>query len=90
MAKKRNITKEEIAIHKEAVKLRKLNDKELVERCRGAAGAKKAADKDLESKRIKTFVDTLIDGKCAGVGEKTAEKISAYAIAAGFIKEACK
>lgn len=90
MAKKRKCryTPEELAIHDEAVKLRKLTDKQLVDRVRGAHAASLASLEDKERKDkdgVKKLIDGLSRGECRGIKGATAYKITEYATEIGLL-----
>ena len=100
MAKKRNCrrTQKETAIHEEAVRLRRMTDRQLVEAFRKAnattapASAPAAAQecpKDGKATRdttpVKMLLQAISDGKCKGVGGATAYKISRFASEMGLV-----
>ena len=97
MAKKRKCryTPEELNIHEEAVKLRKMTDAQLV-------GAFKTAQKVIsvpsvaqdatdghspnkDTSAIEKLLQALLDGKCKGVGGGTCYKIVEFAREMGLI-----
>ena len=100
MSKKRKCryTSEELAIHEEAVKLRKMTDRQLVEAFHKAGAtevapsAEKVAQerpKDSRATRdttpVKMLLQAISDGKCKGVGGATAYKISRFASEMGLV-----
>ena len=104
MAKKRNCrrTIEESMIHEEAVRLRKMTDRQLVGAFRMAREDQKSAEKEAdvstekpeEAKRtiispdIEKLLTGLAEGKVKGVKSATTYKITEYARELGFIKDA--
>lgn len=100
MAKKRKCryTAEERAIHEEAVRLRKMTDRQLVEEFRRRQGKEDAigvpdapveADFETESGENTTDIEQLLtglsEGKCKGIKGATAYKIRAFAEEMGLI-----
>ena len=97
MAKKRKCryTPEELNIHEEAVKLRKMTDAQLVEAFRNAkmvATAPSVAHDGAESDSpkndttdIEKLLQALSEGKCKGVGGGTSYKIMQFAKEIGLI-----
>lgn len=93
MAKKRKcrMTPEEIAIHDEAVRLRRMSDKQLVEefhRSKDADTASKPVDGsqgDNTATPIETLLQGLSDGKCKGIGGATAYRVSQFAAELGLV-----
>ena len=101
MSKKRKCryTSEELAIHEEAVKLRKMTDRQLVELLRRqrtvtevcterptaftAVSGKDKSRKDISG--IKTLLNELAEGKCKGVKGATVYKITSFATELGLI-----
>lgn len=78
MAKTRNCryTEEERAVHAEAVRLRKMTDKQLVELLRGAKRpAPPAGGKD----KLDVLLTALANGECKGIKGATAYKIQMFA-----------
>lgn len=90
MAKKRNCrrTPEEIEIHEEAVKLRRLTDEQLVMAFRASLASSPAVstvrvEKDTDG--VKKLIEGLSRGDCKGVKGATAYKITQYAEEMGLI-----
>ena len=87
MAKKRNCrrTSEEIAIHEEAVKLRKMTDEQLVMAFR--ASHRGTTEKNIEKNAygVKTLIDGLSRGDCKGIKGATVYKITEYAKEMGVL-----
>ncbi len=87
MAKERKCryTAEELDIHKQAVKLRKMTDKQLVEAF-VSAGATTAAQKSALNEEagnysvgVERLLKELAEGKCKGVKNATVYKITEFA-----------
>lgn len=83
MSKKRNRTAEEKAIHEEAVRLRKMTDRQLVEEFHRAAEPEvslsssheaqdeaEAADPNENTSAIEKLLSALSDGECKGIKER--------------------
>lgn len=90
MAKKRKCryTPEELEIHEEAVKLRKLTDKQLVMAFRNASAPSCAVSEEKAVKNtdgVKVLLEGLSRGDCKGIKGATAFKISEYAAEMGLI-----
>ena len=98
MSKKRNRTVEEKAIHEEAVRLRKMTDRQLVEEfhraaepevslssSHGAQDEPEAADPNENTSAIEKLLSALSDGECKGVKGATAYKITQFATEKGLI-----
>lgn len=98
MSKKRNRTAEEKAIHEEAVRLRKMTDRQLVEEFHRAAEPEvslsssceaqdeaEAADPNRDTSAIEKLLSALSDGECKGVKGATAYKITQFATEKGLI-----
>ncbi len=94
MAKKRNCrrTPEEIIVHEEAVKLRKMTDAQLVEKVRSAAVAKASeafqglADSTTKAAgSIEAFIEAFNSADIAGIGKVTKKKIHTFAKDNGYI-----
>ena len=100
MSKKRKceLTAEERSNHAEAVRLRKMPDKQLVEAFhqaqtsgihtertskRSESAEKAKAEKD--NAGVKRLLDELAGGKCKGIKGATASKISEFAAELGLI-----
>ena len=92
MSKKRNRTAEEKAIHEEAVRLRKMTDRQLVEEFHRAAEPEvslssyheaqdepEAADPNENTSAIEKLLSALSDGECKGIKGATAYKITQFA-----------
>lgn len=82
---------EELAIHEQAVKLRRMSDRQLMEafsRSTDAQNADKHANGVQEYKdasQIQTLLKALSDGKCKGVGGATAYRVSQFASELGLV-----
>ncbi len=90
MSKKRKcrMTPEEITIHEEAVRLRRMTDKQLVEAFNRSTGAQATANdlkEDNNTFPVETLIQGLSDGKCRGIGGATACKVSQFAAELGLI-----
>ena len=79
MAKKRNCrrTPEEVSIHDEAVKLRKMTDAQLVEKVRSASAA--------SSKSAAEFLEAFANANIPGVGKITLKKMNTFAKDNGYL-----
>lgn len=91
-------TAEELAIHEEAVRLRKMTDKQLVEEFHRAADTEIAfrvpdmaqngeneADPNENTSAVEKLLSALSDGKCKGIKGATAYKIAQFAAEMGLI-----
>lgn len=94
MSKKRNRTAEEKAIHEEAVRLRKMTDRQLVEEFHRAAEPEvslsssheaETADPNENTSAIEKLLSALSDGECKGIKGATAYKITQFATEKGLI-----
>ena len=96
MSKKRNRTAEEKAIHEEAVRLRKMTDRQLVEEFHRAAEVSlsssheaqdepEVADPNENTSAIEKLLSALSDGECKGIKGATAYKITQFATEKGLI-----
>ncbi len=93
MSKKRKyrMTSEEIAVHEEAVRLRRMTDKQLIEAFNCSTGAQAATtpandqQEDNNTSPIETLLQGLSEGKCRGIGGATAYKVSQFAAELGLI-----
>lgn len=98
MSKKRNRTAEEKAIHEEAVRLRKMTDRQLVEEFHRAAEPEvslssyheaqdeaEASDPNENTSAIEKLLSALSDGECKGIKGATAYKITQFATEKGLI-----
>lgn len=98
MSKKRNRTAEEKAIHEEAVRLRKMTDRQLVEEFHIAAEPEvslsssheaqdepEVADPNENTSAIEKLLSALSDGECKGIKGATAYKITQFATEKGLI-----
>ena len=90
MAKKRKCryTPEELAIHEEAVRLRKMTDAQLVEAFREASEppAMELSDNTTkDTNHVKKLLDGLARGECKGIKGATVYKIEQYAAEVGLI-----
>lgn len=96
--RKRSYTPEEMALHKEAVRLRNMTDKQLVEEFHRAAdtelvaGGPSVAQDGAEStgpigdtSAVKALVTALAEGKCKGVKGATAYKVAQLATEMGLM-----
>lgn len=99
MSRKRKCryTPEELVLHKEAVRLRNMTDKQLVEEFHRAAdtelvasrpsvaqdGAEAAGPGDTSA--VKTLVTALAEGKCKGIKSATAYKVAQLATEMGLM-----
>lgn len=95
---KRRYTKEEQAIHEEAVRLRKMTDKQLVEEFHRAAdtettvrtstepqAASDEADPKKNTNGVEKLLSALSEGKCKGIKGATVYKITEFATEMGLI-----
>lgn len=91
-------TAEELAIHEEAVRLRKMTDKQLVEEFHRAAEPEMAVreperaqdgsngqDPNNSPSAIETLLNALSEGKCKGIKGATAYKVAQFAAEMGLI-----
>ena len=90
MAKKRKCryTPEELAIHDEAVRLRKMTDAQLVQAFREASAPPPAVSQEDPTKDtggVKKLIEGLSRGECKGVKGATVYKIEQYAAEVGLI-----
>ena len=100
MSKKKNCrrTPEEQALHREAVRLRSMTDKQLVEQFHRAAetemaasvpsGAQGGAEADTpigNTSAVQTLLTALSEGKCKGVKGATAYKVAQFAAEMGLV-----
>ena len=100
MSKKRKcrFTPEETALHREAIRLRKMSDKQLVEEFHRAAEpemaltAPRVAQDGAEEQTpigntpaIEKLLSALSEGKCKGIGSGTVYKIATLAQEMGLI-----
>ena len=87
MAKKRNCrrTPEEVSIHDEAVKLRKMTDAQLVEKVRSASAAasKMPAAQVSSTKSVAEFLEA--NANIPGVGKITLKKMNTFAKDNGYL-----
>lgn len=86
--RKCRLTPEELAIHEEAVKLRKMTDRQLVMASRGVqrrspAVSEAPAQKDTDG--VKKLIEGLSRGDCKGVKGATVYKITEYAEEMGLL-----
>lgn len=89
MAKKRKcrMTEEELIIHEEAVRLRKMTDRQLVEAFRNAPRALSElteAEPINKTNAVTMLLEGLTRGDCRGVKGATAYKIAEYAAEKGL------
>lgn len=93
MSKKRRYryTPEEKAIHAEAVRLRKMTDRQLVEEFHRAAESK-ISQKSVDEARptdntiaVQRLLNALSEGKCKGIKGATVYKISQFATEMGLL-----
>lgn len=82
MAKKRNCrrTSEEMSIHDEAVKLRRMTDAQLVEKVCSAA-----AQPITTENRVADFISEFAKADIAGIGKITIKKLTVFAQDNGYI-----
>ena len=73
-------TEEEIRIHEQAVKLRKMTDEQLVSYAERSSGQKES------SKGITEFLEELKTSKIPGIGIVTINKLLKMAVEHGYIK----
>lgn len=90
MAKKRKFryTPEELAVHEQAVKLRKMTDEQLVMAFRASSAASPAVSQEEVEKDtdgVKKLIEGLSRGECKGVKGATVYKIQQYAEEMGLI-----
>ncbi len=89
MAKKRNCrrTPEEVSIHDEAVKLRKMTDAQLVEKVRSASAAasKMPAAQVSSTKSVAEFLEAFANANIPGVGKITLKKMNTFAKDNGYL-----
>lgn len=89
MAKKRNCrrTPEEVSIHDEAVKLRKMTDVQLVEKVRSASAAasKMPAAQVFSAKSAAEFLEAFANANIPGVGKITLKKMKTFAKDNGYL-----
>lgn len=100
MAKKRKsrYTAQEQAIHEEAVRLRKMTDKQLVEKFHRAAepemvpslpdvaqNDRNEAEPNKNTSDVQMLLNALSEGKCKGVKGATVYKITEFATEMGLI-----
>lgn len=89
MAKKRNCrrTPEEVSIHDEAVKLRKMTDAQLVEKVRSASAAasKMPAAQVSSTKSVAEFLKAFANANIPGVGKITLKKMNTFAKDNGYL-----
>ena len=101
MSKKRKCryTPEELALHKEAVRLRNMTDKQLVEEFHRAADTElvasgpsvaqdgaEAAGPIGDTSAVKMLVTALAEGKCKGIKSATAYKVAQLATEMGLMR----
>ena len=100
MGKKRKCryTTEELAIHEEAVRLRKMTDKQLVQEFHRAAdtdiavrvpdvaqGGTEKADLNENTSGVQKLLSALSEGRCKGIKGATAYKVAQFAAEMGLI-----
>ena len=92
MAKKRNCrrTPEEVSIHEEAVKLRKMTDAQLVEKIRSvSAVASKFStafrQQSSSAKSAAEFLEAFANANIPGVGKITLKKMNTFAKDNGYL-----
>lgn len=100
MAKKRKCryTAEELAIHEEAVRLRKMTDKQLVTEFHRAAEQETSLnvpdvlsvsldrnEVEENTNGVKKLLEALTEGKCKGIKEATAHKVAQFAAEMGLV-----
>ena len=98
MSKRKNKTPEERSIHEEAVRLRKMTDKQLVEQFHRAAEPEMVASPSHKTKEtpkdatpnenisaIQKLLTALSEGECKGIKGATVYKISQFAAEKGLL-----
>jgi len=89
MAKKRNCrrTPEEVSIHDEAVKLRKMTDAQLVEKVRSASVAASETPTAFEEQATstKSVAEAFANANIPGVGKITLKKMNTFAKDNGYL-----
>ncbi len=80
MSKNTTGTAEEKAIHKEATRLRKMTDSQLI-----AAFREAKESSGPEKNPIQELFDGLEAGKCSGIGSATIGKLHQYAVKNGLL-----
>lgn len=92
MAKKRNCrrTPEEVSIHEEAVKLRKMTDAQLVEKIRSASAAASKFSAAFQqqassAKSVAEFLEAFANANIPGVGKITLKKMNIFAKDNGYV-----
>lgn len=90
MAKKRKCryTPEELEIHEQAVKLRKMTDEQLVTAFRNASAPSSAVSEqevEKDTDGVRKLIEGLSRGDCKGVKGATVYKIQQYAEEMGLI-----
>lgn len=100
MSKKRKcrMTTEELAIHEEAVRLRKMTDRQLVETYHRAAEEETAVSPSLvgegamngdtpneNTSDVQKLLNAILDGKCKGMASVAAYKIAQLATEMGLM-----
>ena len=92
MAKKRNCrrTPEEVSIHEEAVKLRKMTDVQLVEKIRSASAAASKLSTAFQqqassAKSVSEFLEAFANANIPGVGKITLKKMNTFAKDNGYV-----
>ena len=86
MAKKRNCrrTPEEVSIHEEAVKLRKMTDAQLVEKIRSASAVASKFSTS-SAKSAAEFLEAFANANIPGVGKITLKKMNTFAKDNGYL-----
>lgn len=92
MSKKRNCrrTPEEVSIHEEAVKLRKMTDAQLVEKVRSALNATSNASAAFDelgktANRTAELLEAFTNANIPGIGKVTVKKLTTFAKENGYI-----
>ena len=96
--RKRSYTPEEFALHKEAVRLRNMPDKQLVEEFHRAAdtelvargpsvaqGGTEEAETTGNTSDVERLISALAEGKCKGIKSATAYKVAQLATEMGLM-----
>lgn len=89
--RKCRMTPEQIAVHNEAVRLRKMTDEQLVDYIKSLKGAEKPKKAFEEPKieelppTVEQFLEELAKGECKGVKGATIFKLTDYAREHGYI-----
>ncbi len=92
MAKKRKcrMSPEELAVHEQAVRLRRMSDKQLIEAFHRAAEPSSIApqrrqDGAEDTTAVEKLLNALAEGKCKGIKGGNAYKVSQLAVEMGLV-----